>query len=498
MAIDTLNHSVTDRRSCRRLLAGICVLYLLPALIFGSAGLDFDEFSFVAEPYQLLGGDYTAGYVGQGDYAAAASTALKSYYLFWNYRPISSPLIPPEDKQLFAQEERKFGYVNPGSISQADREAFAKYKRRLIVPEPDRFYAHGAGKPLLPALLSIPQLALVKLVTPVNTNLLHYQYTYNYHPIFILTRLVQLLSGLACVILVYVILAREYDERRALLGATVVAVFPICVKYFPNLHHDSILVPLFVGALYCFYQGRYKSAGVLCGLALASKNVAIVLLPLFLAYTLFAVWDMHRRQPTGQAGLRNEKFRGLGLTVVLAGVALLPFANPVSYAKEILTPVTHPVYDRRGESVDQFTLSALFSQPPASRVTSTIRPEVGFLQLLLRFQNTDFFFVVVAILAVASRLRTGWVGLSLAVLLASFPYGLVFGYGLSYRSLLYVPFMAMLCVEFSGKRQLVALIAVLLFIDAFYCIDPLTTDEIHHAVGDQRLWTNWFEAVGHN
>src|SRR5688572_6245195 len=41
----------------------------------------------------------------------------------------------------------------------------AAYRKRLIVPEPERFYARGAGRPLLAALVNIPPLALVALAT---------------------------------------------------------------------------------------------------------------------------------------------------------------------------------------------------------------------------------------------------------------------------------------------------------------------------------------------
>jgi hypothetical protein len=68
------------------------------------------------------------------------------------------------------------------------------YESRLVVPEPDRFYRNGAGEPLLTAVIRLPGLALVRLLTAKGPDLLSYQFHWPYHPIFLVTRLQGLLG----------------------------------------------------------------------------------------------------------------------------------------------------------------------------------------------------------------------------------------------------------------------------------------------------------------
>jgi hypothetical protein len=63
----------------RKPLLILAFIYLAAASVAGSMRLDMDEFAFVREPYQLLGGDYTAGYVRSGEYGAALASALKAH-----------------------------------------------------------------------------------------------------------------------------------------------------------------------------------------------------------------------------------------------------------------------------------------------------------------------------------------------------------------------------------------------------------------------------------
>lgn len=196
--------------------------------VFGSVNLDVDEFGFIREPYEMVGGDYTKGYLAKREVSNAAATALKSYYFYWKYRPLFSPIIDEKDKRLFQREETRFGYKKPVSVQRAtDPDRIAKYAQRLVVPEPDRFYGNGTAKPLLPAILSIPQLGLTQLISSDHRNLLVIQHTDNYHPMFILVRLAQILSGLFTVLVVYWILAREFDQTKAVLSAAVMAFFPL-------------------------------------------------------------------------------------------------------------------------------------------------------------------------------------------------------------------------------------------------------------------------------
>jgi hypothetical protein len=371
-----------------------------------------------------------------------------------------------------------------------------------VVPEPDRFYRLGAGKPLLPAVLSLPQLGLVRLVTPDRRNLLAIQHGYNYHPLFVLARLAQILSGLVTILLVYWILAKELDETKALLGASIMAFFPVSIMYFPSLHHDSILVPFALLAAYSFYKQQYIRSGVFFGLALASKNVAIILAPAFLAYV---IWDAYAADRVG--AMRRERsplirgIKGLTIVMVVGALVLLPFANPISFTRELLTPIIQRLYDPRGENVYGFTLAGRL-HPPEGRASndahrSVTRPEVRLITLL-GYGDTGFLFVALAALLLFSRPIGPLARMCLLVLLLSMPYGIVFGRELSYRALMFVPFFAILAVDVARKRPLQCFVALLLLIDLVFCLDPMTTDDVHYpanrdtfvsaVLGRARVW----------
>jgi hypothetical protein len=476
----------TGRTTPQRRLALICAVYLVFSAIVGSMNLDVDEIGFMREPYEMVGGDYTRRYLAEHDLGRAASTIGRSYYFYWKYRPLFAPIIDDKDRALFRPEEARFGYTRPRSLPGWDPDRIAKYSQRLVVPEPERFYRLGAGKPLLPAVVSLPQLGLVRLITPDRRNLLTIQHEHNYHPLFILARLAQILSGLLTILLVYRILATELDETKALLGASIMAFFPVSVMYFPNLHQDSILVPFALLAAYSFSRRQYTRAGVFFGLALASKNVAIVLAPAFLAYV---IWDAYA--PARVGAMQRERrpltegIKGLAVVILVGALVLLPFANPVSFTRELLTPVIQRQYDPRGEDVHSFTVAARLHAPegtaPKYAHRSVTRPEVRLIELL-GYGDTGFLFVALAALFLLSRSNGPLARMCLLVLLLSLPYGIVFGRALSYRALMFVPFFAILAADVARKRPLQCLVALLLLIDLVYCLDPMTTNTRHYLV----------------
>ena len=165
---------------------------------------------------------------------------------------------------------------------------------------------------MLPAILTIPQLGLTQLLSSGDRNLLVIQYSYNYHPMFILVRLAQILSGLFTILVVYWILAREYDQPKAVLGAAVMAFFPVSIKYFPNLHYDAILAPFALLALYWFTKQQYVRAGIFFGLALASKNAAIFLAPALLGYVIWEGLDGTERSSTLPVSSVASGYEGMG------------------------------------------------------------------------------------------------------------------------------------------------------------------------------------------
>ncbi len=469
-------------------LALVCAVYLTLSGVYGSVNLDVDEFSFVREPYEMVGGDYTKRYLTQHEVGNAAGTALKSYYFYWKYRPLFAPIIDEKDKDLFHREETRFGYKKPVSVQRAtDPDRIAKYAQRLVVPEPDRFYRNGAGKPLLPAILSIPQLGLTQLVSSGDRNLLVIQHTYNYHPMFILVRLAQILSGLFTILVVYWILAREYDQTKAVLGAAIMAFFPLSIKYFPNLHHDAFLAPFALLAAYWFTKQQYLRAGIFFGLALASKNAAIFLAPALLGYVIWEVLDARKNDPGRSLfAASRQGMRGWATAMLVGFVVLVPFANPISFVSEILTPITHRRYDPRGEDVNARTAAEIILSPPNTApqhaFRSAPRPAVRLTNMVFGFVDIGFLFIAITAVLLFSRHNEPQARMCLLVLMLSVPYGLVFGDLLTYRALMFVPFFAILAADVGRKRPLQCLVVLLLLIDLVYCLDPITVDAMHYPV----------------
>jgi hypothetical protein len=466
---------LTSARHKRIWLTVIAGIYLALAAVFAATPLDIDEFTFVREPYEMLGGDYTVGYLKRHEYGAALKTAAKSYDLFWTYRPMNAPVIRDNDRALFKTEEQAFGYVRPDSVKFGDTAAIEKYKARLIVPEPDRFYTHGAGKPLLPALLSIPQLGLLKAFGITGGDLLNAQYSGRSSPIFVVLRLAQMAGGLLSVLLVFKILDSTLTVQRALLGTLIFAIFPVTIKYFPNIHHDSILVPFVLLMVYFYLRGRYVSAGVAYGLALASKNLAIIVAPALaadLAIRAISIWTQEGAHAAFE--FARPRLRSLALMGAIAFVTLLPFANPVSYTEELLTPVISRPVDPRGENIDRWTVKGIVGD------AASLSPQVTFAQKFLYFNDFGFMFFVLALGLACQRSLTGVGRLSIIMMAAYLPVSSIFGLALTYRTLLIVPFFAMAVAELLGIRQLKFLAVVTAALALTYVSSPGRTDLIHN------------------
>jgi hypothetical protein len=464
----------------KRYLYLIIFLYLSGTAVFASMNLDVDEFTFIKEPYQIIGGDYTLSYLQEKKYSDALLCLYKSYSFYWHYRPLFSPIISENDKSKFAKEEERFNYVKMENEDTSTGD-LAHYQQRFIVPEPDRFYSHGAGKPLLPAVLSIPQLAAVNVLLSGDSGqgLLFYQFNHNYHPIFILTRLVQILAGLASLIMIYLILRRTTDESKAILGAGVFALSPLALKYFPNLHHDAILIPFLIATVFFFLKERFLLAGVAFGLALASKNTAIFLPAILVIYCL--VQFLRLRRDTFSA--RSFAFRHVGglLSMAVVGMLVLsPFANPVSYMREVASPVFHREYDPRGENVSSFTVSGRLQrlQGPPEEGRSFVRKEVLLFNHIFIY-NSLFFLIIFGIFLLSDKTREPIALVSYIALLFIIPYSLLFGTGMNWRYLFFLPFFVFLGAHALRSKQLALLIGMLMILNMVYLMDPITTGTLN-------------------
>lgn len=465
-------------------LAPILVFFTVLAAVCGSVMLDIDEFRVIKEPYEMLGGDYALGYLRAGEVGRAVDVAARSYRFYWTWRPLGSAVIPERDLPLFAEEERRFGYVRPEAVPRADE---AMMRRRLVVPEPGRFYRNGAGAPLLTSVLRIPALALTRVLTLRGDDLLALQYRVSHHPLFLVPRLQGLLAGLLCIVLVHRALRRETDATGAWFGAAVMGAFPTAVLFFPNLHYDALLAPFVFAAGALFARGRHVAAGVCFGLALACKNTAVFLLP---AIALFVAMEAVRvARSEGAAAARAalaRRGRGVLAFVALGLVCLLPFAHPGHTALEILTPVVQRPMDPRGEDLTKFSLKQ-------GRTVETVSG------VSVRVQRREFTQVKgaagygLSLLVVALGLPLLWyrvrgpLGLfAIAMLLVSFPYRVVFGDGLGYRALMFVPFFAVLVPLALGPRARIAVLAGLAGLSLLFAADPMAANGMIYNLVDGR------------
>jgi hypothetical protein len=87
--------------------------------------------------------------------------------------------------------------------------------------------------------------------------------------------------------------------------------------------------------------------------------------------------------------------------------------------------------------------------------------------------------LAIAVVLFYSSPRDSLMRMSFLFLLMSLPYGLIFGYGLNYRSLQFVPFFALLIGLSIPRQYAIAFLSLLLLVDVVYCIDPITVNALH-------------------
>ena len=66
-------------------------------------------------------------------------------------------------------------------------------------------------------------------------------------------------------------------------------------------------------------------------------------------------------------------------------------------------------------------------------------------------------------------------------MLLVFPYAIMFGDALGYRSLMFLPFFALIAAEVLGRRMLLATIAAFLVVDLVFVVDPISSTGLPYA-----------------
>ena len=130
-------------------------------------------------------------------------------------------------------------------------------------------------------------------------------------------RLPSLFAGVAGIALVYALGKHLYtDDRVGLLAALLLALSPFDILFASTAFTDPLLVAWVLAALLAAVRGRLGAAGVLIGLAAATKQQGLLFLPLVIALGAVGI-----RETTGGWKAPKVWLRfALGFGLVAAGV----------------------------------------------------------------------------------------------------------------------------------------------------------------------------------
>jgi 4-amino-4-deoxy-L-arabinose transferase-like glycosyltransferase len=124
-----------------------------------------------------------------------------------------------------------------------------------------------------------------------------------------------MLAGLLTVWATYGLARRVYGERVALIAAALFALSPFAILFAPTAFTDPWLTLFLVSAAWAALVRRPVLAGVLAGLAAASKQQGVFAAPLVVALLVVAAWQA-RPQRRKQALLPALAWAVLGYGVV--------------------------------------------------------------------------------------------------------------------------------------------------------------------------------------
>jgi 4-amino-4-deoxy-L-arabinose transferase-like glycosyltransferase len=145
-------------------------------------------------------------------------------------------------------------------------------------------------------------------------------------------RYLSVLVGALTILGVYVFCKREYDSKRGLLAAGILATSPFTLSFArtafteTDIYVACAFIWLLVSVSNLHHKRTLKSAGIsamLLGLAISAKFTAVFLFPAILVYTLS--WSL---QTPKRTHLRPRDYWGLaGLVVALFSMAWLGWEN---------------------------------------------------------------------------------------------------------------------------------------------------------------------------
>jgi len=126
-------------------------------------------------------------------------------------------------------------------------------------------------------------------------------------------RLPSLLASMASIILVYALALQLYgDARTGLLAALLLALSPFDILFASTAFTDPLMVAFVLGALVAAASDRLGLAGLLAGLAIATKQQGLFFLPLVLAVGLLTPQKpAYHAEPTTVNGNMHQSTRVL-------------------------------------------------------------------------------------------------------------------------------------------------------------------------------------------
>ena len=142
-------------------------------------------------------------------------------------------------------------------------------------------------------------------------------------PSEVVARLPGVLASTASVALVYHLARRLYGRPTALAAAALMALSPFNILFAPTALTDTLLVALVLGALCLAVEGRWTGAGVVVGLAAATKQQGLLFLPLVVGVGIAATAARAERVSKNSLGsviARSFVRRGLLTDAVLGSV----------------------------------------------------------------------------------------------------------------------------------------------------------------------------------
>ena len=168
---------------------------------------------------------------------------------------------------------------------------------------------------------------------------------------------VMAMAGVALVGMVYLLGRDLFSRRHGLVAALLAALVPLAVRYNRTMYLDSIyslLVALLIWLLVRAYLTRqwrwFLLAGVVLGLAAATKTSAPFMVPLIIVYGAFGWWQARQEPPPPK---RKERKRSrsrstefgvplwakFGAILILGFVVFYIFVDPGAYIQSIRHPV---------------------------------------------------------------------------------------------------------------------------------------------------------------